>query len=112
MQVVGVELNGARVLVLGLARSGLAAVGLLALHGARVTAADSRPLAEIAGAADALRSIGAVVFTLQSGDAASGHDLVVISPGVPIDSPVLVAARRAGIPVIAEVELASYFLEG
>jgi UDP-N-acetylmuramoylalanine--D-glutamate ligase len=112
MQVVGVELNGARVLVLGLARSGLAAVGLLALHGARVTAADSRPLAEIAGAADALRSIGAVVFTLQSGDAASGHDLVVISPGVPIDSPVLVAARCAGIPVIAEVELASYFLDG
>ena len=51
MQVVGVELNGARVLVLGLARSGLAAVGLLALHGARVTAADSRPLAEIVGAA-------------------------------------------------------------
>lgn len=112
MRVAGVELKGARVLVIGLARSGLAAVGLLALHGARVTAADSRPLAEIAGAAEALRSIGAVVFTLQSDDAADGHDLVVISPGVPIDTPVLEAARRAGIPVIAEVELASYFLQG
>ena len=112
MQVAGVELNGARVLVLGLARSGLAAVGLLALNGARVTAADSRPLDQIAGAADALRSIGAVVFTLQTGDAAKDHDLVVISPGVPADALVLVAARRAGIPVIGEVELASYFLQG
>ncbi len=111
MQVAGVELNGARVLVIGLARSGLAAVGLLALHGARVTASDSRPLAEIPGAAVALRSIAAA-FVPQSDGAAAGHALVVISPGVPIDSPLLIEARRAGIPVISEVELASYFLAG
>jgi UDP-N-acetylmuramoylalanine--D-glutamate ligase len=112
MKVAGVELNDARVLVIGMARSGLAAAGLLALNGARVTATDSRPLEGIAGAAEALRSIGAVVFTLQSDTTSEDHDLVVISPGVPIDAPVLVAARRAGIPVIAEVELASYFLQG
>ena len=111
MQVAGVELNGARVLVIGLARSGLAAVGLLALHGARVTAADSRPLAEIPGASPALASIAAG-FVPQSDNAAAGHSLVVISPGVPIDAPVLIEARRARIPVISEVELASYFLAG
>ena len=111
MQVDGVELKGARVLVLGLARSGLAASALLARHGAHVTAADSRPLASIPGAAQALAEIGAV-YSPQSDDAASGHALVVISPGVPIDAPVLVAARHQDIPVIAEVELASYFLQG
>ena len=111
MQVAGVELNGARVLVVGLARSGVAAAGLLSLHGARVTAADSRPLAQIPGAPEALRTIGAA-FMAQFDGAAQGHSLVVISPGVPIDAPVLVQARQAGIPVIAEVELASYFLAG
>ena len=111
MRVAGVELHGARVLVIGLARSGVAAAGLLALHGARVTAADSRPLAQIPGALETLRTINAA-FVQQFDGVAAGHALVVISPGVPIDAPVLVQARQAGIPVIAEVELASYFLAG
>lgn len=101
MQVAGVELNGARVLVVGLARSGFAAAELLARHGALVTATDSRPLAP-----------EGLTFVAQTDDAAKGHALVVISPGVPIDAPLLENARRDGIPVIAEVELASYFLAG
>jgi UDP-N-acetylmuramoylalanine--D-glutamate ligase len=101
MQVAGVELNGARVLVVGLARSGLAAAELLAREGAQVTVTDSRPIAP-----------GGWRFVPQTDDAARGQALVVISPGVPIDAPMLGAARRDGIPVIAEVELASYFLEG
>lgn len=111
MQVAGIELKGARVLVIGLARSGLAAASLLALQGAQVAAADSRPLSAIPGAAELLESIGAS-FVPQTDDAFRGCALVVISPGVPIDAPVLNAARAASIPVIAEVELASYFLEG
>lgn len=111
MKVAGVELQGARALVIGLARSGLAAASLMARHGARVTAADTRPLAEIPGAAELLDSIGAR-FSPQTEDAFNECALVVISPGVPIDAPVLNAARAASIPVIAEVELASYFLQG
>ena len=111
MEVGEVQLKGARVLVAGLGRSGLAAVALLSRHGALVTAVDARPLESIPGAAELLEAAGAA-FLPQSDHAAEGHALVVISPGVPIDAPMLVAARHSGIPVISEVELASYFLEG
>lgn len=111
MTVAGVELNGGRILVMGLARSGIAAVQLLAGKGARVTASDVKPVEQIAGAHDALASAGAE-FALQGPDVALGHDLVVISPGVPADAEPLLKARAAGIPVIGELELASYFLLG
>jgi len=111
MTVAGVELNGSRVLVLGLARSGTAAVQLLSQQGARVTASDAKPLDGIAGAQAVLDACGAV-FAPQSRDAALGHRLVVISPGVPADAEPLIAARAAGIPVIGELELAAYFLLG
>jgi len=109
--VAGVRLRGARVAVLGLARSGLAAMRLLAEKGALVTASDARAAEEIPGACEALRECGAA-YRPQSADLASGHDLVVVSPGVPFDAEPLQAARRLGIPVIGEIELASYFLEG
>lgn len=111
MIVAGVDLNRSRVLVLGLARSGIAAVRLLAEQGARVTAADTKPLDRIPGAQPVLEACGAA-FALQSPEVALDHDLVVISPGVPVDAEPLAAARVAGIPVIGELELASYFLLG
>jgi UDP-N-acetylmuramoylalanine--D-glutamate ligase len=86
----------------GLARSGLAAVGLLRAQGAAVTACDARPLADSVEAP----------FILQADDAALGQQLVVISPGVPIDAAMLRVARGAGIPVVGELELASHFLRG
>src|SRR5262245_23686370 len=42
----------------------------------------------------------------------TGADLVVLSPGVPPDQPVVAAARERGVPVIAEIELASRWLQG
>jgi len=103
MQVAGVELRGVRVLVVGLARSGVAACHVLARAGARVTACDTKPFENVPGAE---------AFVLQAPGVAAGYALVVISPGVPIDAPILNEARAAGIPVIAEIELASYFLHG
>jgi len=105
-----VELAHKRVTVAGAARSGLAAARLLAERGARVTLSESQadvPLAK------PLEEIG---VTLELG----GHrletfvdaDLIVISPGVPPDQPVIQAARDRGVPVIAEIELASRFLQG
>ncbi|MFN7922111.1 MAG: UDP-N-acetylmuramoyl-L-alanine--D-glutamate ligase [Bryobacteraceae bacterium] len=105
------EIGGARVLVVGMARSGIAAARLLRAQGALVTATDSRSLGELKGVSAELESIGAV-FVSQSGDVARGHALVVISPGVPIDAEPLENARRMGIPVTGEIELASYFLRG
>ncbi len=104
------SVEGTRVTVAGAARSGLAAAELLARRGARVTLSDSRAdLPE----ADRLRRLG---IALELG----GHtlatftnaDLVVLSPGVPPNKDVVQAARDRGIPVIAEIELASRWLQG
>jgi UDP-N-acetylmuramoylalanine--D-glutamate ligase len=100
-------------LVIGTKRSGLAAVELLLKQGARVTVMDERPLSpEEQAKFDALR----VPFVLQGAenihiDSRAPH-IIVLSPAVPYDLPMLAAARASGIPVIGEVELASYFLKG
>jgi UDP-N-acetylmuramoylalanine--D-glutamate ligase len=92
-------------------RSGLAAVTLLQQHGASVLAADQRSSEELGAVADELRS-RAVELRPQTPEAFTDVDLVVLSPGVPADAPAVEAARRHGIPVVGEVELASYYLAG
>jgi len=99
-----------RVTVAGAARSGLAAAELLARRGAHVTLSETRTeLPE----AEQLRSLG---VTLELGghvrDTFAGADLIVLSPGVPPELAVLQAARDRGVPVIAEIELASRWLQG
>jgi UDP-N-acetylmuramoylalanine--D-glutamate ligase len=107
---VGFEVQGKRVTVAGAARSGLAAAELLVRRGARVTLSETRPqLAD----ADRLTALG---VTLELGGHTVGTfataDLVVLSPGVPPDQPVVEAARANGVPVIAEIELAYRWLQG
>ena len=104
------SVEGKRVTVAGAARSGIAAATLLAHRGARVTLSDTR---SAVADTEPLRTLG---VELELG----GHtpetfgeaDLVVLSPGVPPDQPVVEAARRRGVPVIAEIELASRWLRG
>jgi UDP-N-acetylmuramoylalanine--D-glutamate ligase len=108
-----IELRGKRVLVVGLARTGVATALFCARHNARVTASESRQESELAEAPANLREAG---VQLELG----GHtektflaqDLIVPSPGVPADNPFLVTARAKGITVWSEVELAYRFLEG
>jgi UDP-N-acetylmuramoylalanine--D-glutamate ligase len=100
-----------RVLVVGLGRSGLAAVELLAAQGARVLATDLKPLAELPEAAPVLARLG-VEFRLQSPDVFAAAEIIVISPGVPAGLEPLQQARRRGVPVIGEIELAGQFLQG
>jgi len=103
------NLAGQRVLVVGAAKSGIAAARFLMSRGAVVTISDRRPLEEMGEA----RSLGALLET-------GGHNLetfldqdaVVLSPGVSAALPEVVAARQKGIPVMAEAELASRFLRG
>ena len=92
---------GALVVVAGMARSGRAAVDLLCSRGARVRATDLQPAADLP-----------VEFVLQSADAFADADLIVLSPGVPFDLPLLDAPRARGVPVIGDVELAGWYLEG
>ncbi len=105
-------LEGKRVLVVGLGKSGIAAARLLLQRGARVVVSDRRSLAELGAAAAALGEQGAEL-ALGSHDEAlfCAVDQIVVSPGVP-DLPALQAAARAGVPIASEIELASWFVQG
>jgi len=107
------DLNGKKVLVIGLARTGVATSLFCARHGAIVTAVDTRPESELAEVAAKLRaqeiSFQLGGYTEKSLD---GQDLVIPSPGVPADSAILKAARATSIPVWSEIELADRFLNG
>ena len=108
-----IELRKMRVLAVGLARTGVATALFCAKHNAIVTATDVRPESELGDAPAKLRDAG---VTLELG----GHqektylaqDLIIPSPGVPADDPLLVKARSKGITIWSEIELAYRFLEG
>ncbi len=106
------QLNGKNILIVGAARSGIAAAHFLRARGARVTLNDAKPLEEWPAAA-VLRAAGIEI-------AGGGHplemfaqaDLIVVSPGVPLALTAFQHARKAGVPVIGEIELAARFLRG
>jgi UDP-N-acetylmuramoylalanine--D-glutamate ligase len=104
------SVEGQRVLVVGAARSGVAAALLLARRGASVTLTDRKAAIADRAALDA----AGIVLELGADQPTSfrGADLVVLSPGVPLDLPELTLARGAGVPVIGELELASRWLRG
>ncbi len=109
----GIELAGKQVLVVGLARTGIATALFCAARGAHVTVTEERSESQITETAAKLRAAG---VTLELG----GHkartfveqDLIVSSPGVPPTMPALASARVIGIPVWSEIELAWRFLRG
>ncbi len=96
---------GRRVTVVGLARSGVAAARLLRAAGAEVIGTDVKPLAALGREVAALREAGVRLLTTGGEGAFDGAVLVVVSPGVPVDSPQLAPARAAGLPIIGELEL-------
>ena len=107
------ELNGKRVLVVGLGKSGVASALFLKAHGARVTVSDTKSGDELRNEIPVLLDHGITVETGGHGDRTfHGQDLIVVSPGVPVDAPPLVQARALGETVIGEIELAANFLPG
>ena len=107
------DLNNKRVLVVGLGRSGVASALFLKAHGARVTVSDSKSQEQLREEIPALLDQGIAVETGGHGERTfQNQDLIVVSPGVPVDSPPLVQARALGETVIGEVELASEYLPG
>jgi UDP-N-acetylmuramoylalanine--D-glutamate ligase len=107
------ELKGKKVLVVGLGKSGLAAALFLRRRGAQVTVSDVRSAEALAKDIPALLEEGIMVE-------AGGHglltfrrqDLIVVSPGVPLNTPELAQVISFGLPVIGELELAARFLKG
>ncbi|HVU47417.1 MAG TPA: UDP-N-acetylmuramoyl-L-alanine--D-glutamate ligase, partial [Terracidiphilus sp.] len=107
------EVKGKKVLVVGLGKSGLAAALFLRRKGAQVTVSDVRSAEALARDIPSLLEEGIMVE-------AGGHglltfrrqDLIVVSPGVPLDTPELVQSRSLGLAIIGELELAARFLKG
>ena len=101
-----------RAYVLGLGLSGTAAVRLLLARGVQVVASDRRSAVEL----DLAGFEGDAGVELHTGvepdELPPGVDVVVASPGISAGHPLIAAARRAGAPVVAEVELAFAFLDG
>jgi UDP-N-acetylmuramoylalanine--D-glutamate ligase len=109
----GMELKDKRVLVVGLGKSGVASALFMKARGARVTVSDTKSGDELRNEIPALLDHGIVVETGGHGERTfKGQDLIVVSPGVPVDAPMLVQARSLGEPVIGEIELAAQFLPG
>ena len=105
------KLSGAKVLVVGLKKSGMASAELLVRHGAGVSLTDLKGLDELPGGHEFVSRLG-IPFRRQSAETFEDYDLIVLSPDVPADLPQLDAARRRGTQVIGEVELAAPFLQG
>ena len=93
------------VLVIGLAVSGAAAARLLVARGARVTAMDNSDTPALRQAAEELRDLGVRVELDLRLPPAGQFDFAVVSPGVPLDSPLVKELRQRDIPVIGELEL-------
>jgi UDP-N-acetylmuramoylalanine--D-glutamate ligase len=96
-------LAGRRVTVVGLAKSGTAAARLLATAQAEVRATDAKPVASLGREVAGLAAEG--VHLVDGPSAFAGAELVVVSPGVPVDGPQLAPVRARGVPVIGELEL-------
>jgi len=107
-----VVVRGARVAVLGLARSGSAAARLLSREGASVYASDISSTPAVEASAARLRNEGiAAVVGGHDPTRLSASDWIVVSPGIPLEAPALAEAAGRGIPVFAELEVASWFAE-
>ncbi len=106
------DLKNKNILVVGLAKTGVACARVLASKGARVTVTDMRSEAALAGQLAELAGFD-IVRELERHDEATflASDMIVVSPGVPMDLPQLVAAKLAGREIISEIELASRFID-
>jgi UDP-N-acetylmuramoylalanine--D-glutamate ligase len=107
------DLLNKRVLVVGLGKSGVASALFLKKHGAKVSVSDTKSGDELRNEIPVLLDNGIAVETGGHGERTfRGQDLIVVSPGVPVDAPPLQQARSLGETVIGEIELAAQFLPG
>jgi UDP-N-acetylmuramoylalanine--D-glutamate ligase len=107
------KLSGRKILVVGMARSGLAVADFLVRKGAQVKITDKRGPEQLSGE---IRQLEKLAVKCEVGghrlDSFLEADLVVVSPGVPLKIPEIQAAIQSGREVISEIELASRFLLG
>ncbi len=105
------NLSGKHILVVGLARTGVALIRFLVEIGARVTATDMAPAAELAEGLQEIRGLP-VTLELEVPQPRNWQDfdIILLSPGVPPELAWIDDARQAGLPIWGELELASHFI--
>ena len=108
-----IDVRGKRVLVIGLGRSGRAAALCLRRRGAKVIVTDTKPPAAVSQFIPELlaEKIGLELGS-QRPETFLAQDIVVVSPGVPWDLPQLQLVRERGIPIVPEIEVASWYMKG
>jgi UDP-N-acetylmuramoylalanine--D-glutamate ligase len=103
---------GKRISILGMARSGLACAKLLRKTGAKVFVSDARPEELLSDQTGTLKALG---IDFETGGHTSkvvqGRDYIVLSPGVPLDIPILKQAQGLGIPAFSEIEVAFWLTD-
>lgn len=98
-----------KVLVVGLARSGIAVTEYLLKENAKVVISDSKPLRELCDIVENLKKIGNLDFILGRNpnvEEVKEFELAIVSPGVPLDIDYIVEMKKINIEVISEIELA------
>ncbi|MFN7946655.1 MAG: UDP-N-acetylmuramoyl-L-alanine--D-glutamate ligase [Blastocatellia bacterium] len=106
------QISGRNILVVGAARSGIAAAEFLRARGARVTVNDAKPESELSAAADLKAKGIEVIAGSHPAELFEKADLIVASPGVPLALEPFQRAGNAGVEIISEIELAARFLRG
>lgn len=99
------DLRGKKVLVVGLARSGMAAIKVLHRFGADITLSERKPAEELKER-EVLEELGVTIVDQSIEVFDRDYDLCVKNPGVPYRSPFMEALAQHGVPVITEIELA------
>ncbi|MCX6144575.1 MAG: UDP-N-acetylmuramoyl-L-alanine--D-glutamate ligase [Ignavibacteriales bacterium] len=103
------QLRNKRISVIGAARSGIAVAKLLQSQGSLVFVSDKTGPEKLETEARLLRELGIAYELGGHSDRVYDCSLIVISPGVPSNAPVVLEARTRGINVVSEVEVASWF---
>ena len=107
------NLAGLKVVVVGIARSGLSAALFLKSKGATVYATDSGDSREVRGNAEKLKNHGIDVETGGHTESfVKGKELMVVSPGVDSSSEVIGWGKKCGLHIISEMELGYLFCKG
>lgn len=104
-----IQVDNKKILVLGGGVSGLAAAAFLQKKGAAVTLADNKTKEQVSGEVLALGDTGVQLHLGGMPEDVAVYDLAVISPGLPLDSPIAEKLQAAAVPIVGELELAYLF---
>jgi len=101
------------ILVVGLGKTGMAAVKFFLQHGARITVSDSSPESNIKPEIIAWLIENRIPHETggHSSDLFTSVDLIFVSPGIPLNIEPLIEARRRSIPILGELEIIAHYLK-